>query len=169
MLRRLKNQFKEPIYKDDLKYVIINGLISMLLFGLICGFIDVTMSIIFNVNGNSITFAIFLLPYLIGRKIRKSLYNYHILYSILTFVFILISVYFYQLCYTQVTLYHYLNMTSLGSFKMYTTLFKQTYFPSKILSFLRVKDFSIVFWSIIEIILFNVSLYQALKIVKRGY
>ena len=95
-LRRIINQFKEPIYKDDLKRVIIYCSLNAILFGVLAGalqfFANITIGIEFSL-------LIYLIAYMIGRELRDGVFTYHILYSVLGVVFFLIGYLFYKVSY----------------------------------------------------------------------
>lgn len=87
-MRRLINQFKEPIYKDDLKRVLLYCSISAVLFGVLAGalqyFANITMGLGFSI-------VIYLIAYMIGRELRDRVFTYHILYSVLGVLFFILG------------------------------------------------------------------------------
>ena len=87
-MRRLINQFKEPIYKDDLKRVLIYCSISAVLFGVLAGalqyFANITMGLGFSI-------VIYMIAYMIGKELRDRVFTYHILYSVLGVIFFILG------------------------------------------------------------------------------
>ena len=92
-MRRIINQFKEPIYKDDLKRAILYGFLSTLLFGTLAGalqyFANITLGLEFGI-------LIYMIAYMIGREFRDRIYTYHILYSVLGVVFFILGYFIYH-------------------------------------------------------------------------
>lgn len=75
-----KNSWKEPIYKNDLINVILNGLIAGIFGGLLAGAIDY----LFIMLNSYITFGLVILAYLVGWRISKGYYSFHVLYPIIS-------------------------------------------------------------------------------------
>ena len=96
ILRRIINQFKESIYKDDLKNVLIYCFISAVLFGTLAGalqyFANLTLGIGFGI-------LIYFIAYMIGKELRDRVFTYHILYSVLGIVFFFIGYIIYNISY----------------------------------------------------------------------
>lgn len=85
-----KYQWKQPIYKEDLKPVLLNGIVFSILGGILAGLADYLCSLI----GLGISFGLIIISYFVGKKVRESYYSYHILYPTLTIVFMLIGLLF---------------------------------------------------------------------------
>ncbi len=83
------NNWKEPIYKDDLKNVILNGIVFSILGGVLAGTLDFLM-VLLNL---SISFGLIILTYMVGVRIRKSYYTYHILYPVLGILFLTLGLF----------------------------------------------------------------------------
>ena len=81
--------WKEPLFKKDLIAVIINGLIFGILGGILAGVLDYLMLMI----NFSISFGLIILTYMIGIKVRKSFYSYHILYPVLGLAFLVLGLF----------------------------------------------------------------------------
>ncbi len=81
--------WKEPLFKKDLIAVIINGLIFGILGGILSGVLDYLMLMI----NFSISFGLIILTYMIGIKVRKSFYSYHILYPVLGLAFLVLGLF----------------------------------------------------------------------------
>ena len=96
VLRRIINQFKQPLYKDDLKSVLIYCFISAVLFGALAGalqyFANITLGLGFGI-------LIYFIAYMIGRELRDRVFTYHILYSVLGVVFFFIGYIIYNISY----------------------------------------------------------------------
>lgn len=96
------NNWKEKIYLDDLKSIIINGLLAAILGGVLAGLVDFLFVRILSVG---ISFGLLILFYFITGRMKKSYYNYHILYPVLSLVFMVIGLIFsefsYYFCYFQ--------------------------------------------------------------------
>ena len=94
VLRRIINQFKETIYKDDLKNVLIYCFISAVLFGTLAGalqyFANLTLGLGFGI-------LIYFIAYMIGKELRDRVFTYHILYSVLGVVFFFIGYIIYNI------------------------------------------------------------------------
>ncbi len=86
--RKLKNNFKEEIHKEDIKSVLTNGLITMLLYSTLLGLINIALILIFEFQ---LTFLIFILGIFLAKRIKESYINYHILYPIISVIFLLIG------------------------------------------------------------------------------
>ncbi len=82
-MRRIINQFKEPIYKDDLLNAVVYGLLHMVLFSILGGaiqfFVGVNLGVTFSI-------VIYMVAYMIGKGIVDKIYTYHIVYSLLSVV-----------------------------------------------------------------------------------
>ena len=96
ILRRIINQFKEPIYKDDLNNVLLYCFINSVLFGALAGalqyFANITLGLGFGI-------LVYFIAYMIGRELRDRVFTYHILYSILGVAFFFIGYIFYNISY----------------------------------------------------------------------
>lgn len=95
-MRRLINLFKEPIYKDDLKRVLIYGSIAMLLFGILAGALQFFANMYLGIGFGLL---IYLIAYMVGKEIKERIFTYHILYSVLAVVFFLIGYIIYNISY----------------------------------------------------------------------
>ena len=95
-LRRIINQFKQPIYKDDLNNVLLYCFVNALMFGVLAGalqyFANLTLGLGFSI-------LVYFIAYMIGRELRDRVFTYHILYSVLGIIFFLIGYVFYNISY----------------------------------------------------------------------
>lgn len=89
-MRKFVNLWKMDIYPDDLKYVLINGILMTFFVGAFIGFLDA-------LTYRSVQFTLILfilaLGYIIGYRIAKSYFSYHILYATLAVVFTVMGFY----------------------------------------------------------------------------
>ena len=92
-MRRIINQFKEPIYKDDLLNATIYGILHMVLFGILGGAIQYFLMGNFNA---SFSVVIYMVAYMIAKGIADKIYTYHILYSVMSVVLFLIGFLIYK-------------------------------------------------------------------------
>lgn len=92
-LRKLKNDFKEEIHKEDIKSVIITGLITMFLFSIALGLLNAALIIVFDF---STTLYLFFLGYFLSKRIKDSYHKYHILYPILSVLFLIIGLFIFN-------------------------------------------------------------------------
>lgn len=85
-----KNNWLEPIYKNDLISVLLNGLFSAILGGILAGVVD----FLFNMINISISIGLIIICYMIGSRMKKGYDNYHILYPVLSILFMIIALIF---------------------------------------------------------------------------
>ncbi len=85
-----KYNWKQPIYKDDLINVLINGFLCAILGGLLAGCID----FLFGLISFPISFGLVIICYMIGLRMRKAYMSYHILYPTLSILFMIIALIF---------------------------------------------------------------------------
>ena len=95
-MRKLLNQFKETVYKDDLKRVLTYCSISAILFGVLAGALQYLAIITLNITTSIV---IYIIAYMIGKELRDRVMTYHILYSILGVVFFFLGYIFYNVSY----------------------------------------------------------------------
>ena len=95
-MRRLINQFKQPLYKDDLKRVLVYCFFNAVLFGALAGALQFIANI---THGLGFSLLIYFIAYMIGRELRDRVFTYHILYSVLGVVFFIIGYLFYNISY----------------------------------------------------------------------
>lgn len=85
-----KYNWQQPIFKDDLISVLVNGILSAILGGLLAGCIDY----LFGLISFPISFGLVIICYMIGSRMRKAYMSYHILYPTLSILFMLIALIF---------------------------------------------------------------------------
>ncbi len=85
-----KYYWSQPIYKDDLKGVLLNGLIFSVLGGILAGALD----FLFVRLGFPLMFGLIIICYLVGTRMRGGYYTYHILYPTLSILFMIIAFFF---------------------------------------------------------------------------
>ncbi|MFI3252448.1 MAG: hypothetical protein R3Y60_04835 [bacterium] len=91
--RKLKNEFKNEIYKEDVLKVLKNGIITMLLYSVLMGLVNVVLILIFNIQTSLL---IYFIGLFIARSVKESYYNRHILYPLLSVVFLLVGLYIFN-------------------------------------------------------------------------
>lgn len=101
--------WKEPIFKKDLIAVIINGLLFGILGGILAGVLDYLMVLI----NFSVSFGLIILTYMIGIKVRKSYYSYHILYPVLGLVFLVLGLF------VSYVAFYFMALRSLDTFGLF--------------------------------------------------
>ncbi len=94
--RRIKNEFKEEVYKEDLVKVIKNGLPTAILYAVLLGALNYICVYLFKIN---LPFTLIVLGYVISGAVAKSYYNKHILYPILAVVFLIVALFFFNISY----------------------------------------------------------------------
>lgn len=82
-----KNEWKKEIFKEDLKKVILIGLLMAILGGALSSVLDYSL----NKIHITISFGVIIYAILIGIMIRRSYVNYHILYPVLGIVFMIVA------------------------------------------------------------------------------
>ncbi|MBR6071738.1 MAG: hypothetical protein IKP77_02755 [Acholeplasmatales bacterium] len=83
------NNWREPIFKNDLKNVILNGIVFAILGGILAGALDY----LFDYINVSIHFGLIVLTILIGYRVYKAYFNFHILYPVLTIPFMILGLF----------------------------------------------------------------------------
>ena len=81
------NNWKEPIDKDDLLYVIINGLISAVLCGILAGALNYLLGMV-NIN---LDLGFIVLLMIIHWRIKNSFETNHILYAVIGLIALFIA------------------------------------------------------------------------------
>ena len=79
---------KEPIYKDDLKRVLLNGLLYSVVFGALFGALQFLTE---NYMGLSMGIFVFAISFLLARKISESFFTFHLWYPIITVCYFLLG------------------------------------------------------------------------------
>ncbi|NMA05920.1 MAG: hypothetical protein GX931_06095 [Acholeplasmataceae bacterium] len=90
--RNLKNKFKEPISKHDIKRFLMEGFLGAVIFG---SFMGMAQFFILTTNLSFLSLLTFLIFYVfLTRRLYRSFSFYHIWYSILAVFFVLLGDYF---------------------------------------------------------------------------
>lgn len=127
-IRKLKNEFKQDIYKEDLLPVLKNGLISAILYSCLFAMVNFALSLLLNLTTS---YFIFLIGYFIARQIKSSHFKGHIVYQIISIIYLFLGMIIYNA----------------------TTAFLLTFDPSLILYFLKYGFLSTI--NIFNIFAFN--------------
>ena len=100
-----RNEWKKEIFKEDLNKVILVGLLMALLGGILCAIIEYLFSLIYV----TVSFGIIINCILIGLMVRKSYVNYHVLYPVLSILFMILAAILSRLFYPFII---YLNIAN---------------------------------------------------------
>lgn len=84
-----KTNWQEPIYKKDLRNVILNGVVFAILAGILGGAFDFLFAYI-NVR---LSIGLVIISILVGYRVNKSYFNFHILYPVLTIPFMILGLF----------------------------------------------------------------------------
>lgn len=84
-----KNNWKEPINKEDLRYVLFNGILGALVAGAFGGAINYLVSLISSYIIIDLSFMALLI--IVPWRVKKSFYENHILYAVLGVVFLFLG------------------------------------------------------------------------------
>lgn len=110
-----KNNWNEPLYKQDVIAVVVNGLVAAILAGILGGAIEY----LFDMLGFSISINLLLIAFLVGLRVRRGYYTYHILYPVLAIVFLLVGLLISH--YSYIIFYHlFVNKSSSGFMVIFT-------------------------------------------------
>lgn len=93
MIRKLKNEFKNPIYKEDMIPVLTRGLITTLLYSILLAIINM---LIVKFLGMSFTIIIYFLGYFISREVSSNYYSRHIIYPIISIIYLFLGMIIYH-------------------------------------------------------------------------
>ena len=86
--RNFFNNLKEPIYKDDLKRVLLNGILYAVLFGVLAGALQFFSEVYIGLTMGVFVFAI---GYMIAKKINESFFTFHVWYPIISVLLFLLA------------------------------------------------------------------------------
>lgn len=111
-----KYNWQQPIFKDDVISVVINGILSALLGGILAGLLDYLLG---AVIGLPIVIGLFLFCYMIGTRMKKAYSSYHILYPTLSILFMIIGILVSDIAYVVCATRGRGVWTILGSFDFY--------------------------------------------------
>ncbi|MGM9969365.1 MAG: hypothetical protein ACI35S_03110 [Anaeroplasma sp.] len=81
--------WKQPLYRNDLISVLVNGLLTAILAGVLAGALD----FLFSMINFPLAFGLLIICYLVAYKVKKSFYSYHILYPVLSLIFMVIALF----------------------------------------------------------------------------
>lgn len=84
------NNWKQTIYKDDIKAVILKGFLIAILGGILAGLVDYLLVVKLD---SQFTIGLIIIAYFIVYKLKGAYFNYHILYPVLGVVFFIIGMY----------------------------------------------------------------------------
>lgn len=116
--------WKEHIYKDDLKSVLINGFLIAIFVGILGGVCDYAMGLI----NFSISISFILLYYFMSTRLKKAYFTYHILYPVLSLVFLTLGFMIADFTYL------FIGIRDLSAFYLFTSPYYYFYFITKPIS-----------------------------------
>lgn len=104
-----KNNWLEPIYKNDIIGVLLNGFFSAILGGILAGVVD----FLFNMIDFPISLGLIIICYMIGSRMKRGYDSYHILYPVLSILFMIIALIFSDFA------FYFCLMPELSTFKLF--------------------------------------------------
>ena len=138
-----KNNWKEPIYKNDVIGVLVNGLIAAILGGILGGSIDYLLNVVW---GFPLSFSVLIVMFFIIWRVRKGFYSYHILYPVLSLVFLIIGIFFVE--YTVISI----GYMTIGNYNIHTILITPLFWEQFLMSPIYTLRFGIMYGSAKDII-----------------
>lgn len=155
---RLSN-WKETIFKKDLIAVIINGLLTSILVGMLAGAFDY----LFYLIRFQISLGLLLICYAVAFRIRKAYFNYHILYPVLAIFFFILGHFVSMATYYVFVLGSITRLFDiLSSWDFY---FNFLIFPVyNIYRFFVTKEVLLIFIGIIDLAVFIFSIYVCFRL-----
>ena len=143
-----KNNWKEPIDRQDLLYVIFNGIVSSLLAGLLAGSANYLLSLL----GVGVDIGFMIIILIVPWRIRNAFYNNHILYALLAIVFLVLSFFISYISFNIISAIVYQNTYYLNAFMdpFYYLLFLIEPFLTMIMGF-QVGDPRAIIFGILNI------------------
>lgn len=90
------NNWKQPLYKNDIINVLLNGFIFSVLGGILAGLLDFLFAEILSFP---VSFSLIVICYMLGIRMRRGYCNYHILYPVLSLAFMLLALVFSEFAY----------------------------------------------------------------------
>lgn len=158
-MKRFINRFKETIYKDDLRRVLLNGFIQMLLFSILAGALQYFLGEFLSV---SFGILVYLFAFMIGMKVRDSFFSYHILFPIISIIYFLIGYFIYYLA-----LYTFLFHDIVLALSYLFNWDGISYIIFGFLNFKTYNDGRVIFNNIMDILIFVIGFYTAYIIPNR--
>ena len=149
-MRRIINQFKEPIYKEDLLNVIKYGLVYMIAFSILAGALNF---LLLTISGVQTGLLIYFVAFVMSKQACSKIFNYHISYPLILTIFFIFGLVIYY-----ITLYAFYTREIFGSIgfvlsNLFTIVFPYlnpfAYAPSNILS--NIIDLLVVVISVMTI------------------
>lgn len=157
-----KYNWQQPIYKNDLLMVLLNGFLACLLGGILGGLLDYLFGIILNLP---LSFSLILFSFMIGTRMNKGYYTYHILYSVLSIVFMLLAILFSNMTYVLCLLGGNAFWSYLGTGTFYLNSFFG--FIIDLVNSIRIFSFIGTLIAFINVAVVVYSFYFCYKLVKK--
>lgn len=91
-----KYNWKQPIYKNDLLNVLLNGFLSAVLGGILAGILDYLFG---NILNFPISIGLMIICYMVGLRMKRGYFSFHILYPVLSILFMILGLIFSEFAY----------------------------------------------------------------------
>ncbi len=158
MIRKLKNEFKQPIYKEDMIPVLKRGILYTLIYACLLGVVDALLYKFFNM---SLSLLIFVLGYIISSEVSKNYYSKHILYPIISVLFLFVG---------MIILYSVSYFMMLPSISFILPALKlgliQTFYPFNIFIYFNSNN---IFNNILYLLILLYTIYTTFRNTKNNY
>ena len=163
-MKHLLYELKQPFIKEDMKRFILEGLLASLIFGGFIGALDFILENYFNSILAVFTFII--LYIFLSNRLFRSFRQYHIWYSILAVVFLLMGKYAMRLTANLLVIQIITGNASVvfGSVSTAIWILNPLIYFSYFWFWLW--DFEVILYNVLEILLtlyFSVSIYRMMK------
>ena len=162
-MKQIFNKYfwREPIYRDDVKNYLLNGFLYAILAGVLAGALDT----LFWMINFPLSFGLIIICFMLGSRLSKSYYTYHILYPTLTIPFMLIALLASDLMSTCLI---YRNLSDiirvLGSGEFYLNVF---FWPiTNLISLIKHFDLVNLLFLILDICIYGWAFVYCFKMVK---
>lgn len=148
-----KSNWNEPIFKNDLKNVLLNGILFAILGGILAGALDY----LFDYINFRLSIGLVILTLMIGYRVYKAYFNFHILYPVLTIPFMILGLFIafftYWLC-----IFGFSEFFSiLGDGQFYLSFLKSPF--ASLINGINQGDGGYIFLGIINILIYIIGFY----------
>lgn len=151
------NNWKEPIYKNDVIGVLINATLATILSGIFVGLLEYLLYLI----NFPISFTLIILPFFIGIRIKKGYYSYHILYPTLSLIFLILSLFITRLTLNIIILGFNYGFLSLTSYTFYLMAIEPLY---DIYALIKGYSNMYYFYLILDLIVYSFAFYYSYRL-----
>lgn len=158
-MRKIISQFKQEIYKEDLKKVLSSGIVAMLLYSVLAALVNVVLIFVFKIQTSMF---IYLIGYFISNAVRNSYYKGHILYPTLSVLFLIVGLFIYNIVAVfaynqQFSITYFLLSVESGALKTLNT-FNPLYY---------LNDFSV--WEVFSLLIVLYTIFYTFRNSKNNY